>query len=66
MIDVDPGAEDENVGHAVHALAPATPDYAPAGQFRHALALLPPVTVEYVPAGQFVQWTLYYPACTKQ
>ncbi len=39
--------------HAVHALAPVSFEYVPAGQFVHTLALVAPVTPEYAPAMQF-------------
>ena len=38
----------------MHALAPVTPEYAPAGHFTHASALLAPAAAEYAPAEQFV------------
>ena len=50
-----PGKVVVNVdGHAVHALAPAVFEYAPAGHCTHALALLAPATPENAPAEQFV------------
>ena len=48
----DPRLEDEELGHAVHALAAAVLEYVPAGHETHVLALVAPATDEYAPAGQ--------------
>jgi hypothetical protein len=50
----------------MHALAPVTPEYAPAGHFTHASALLAPAAAEYAPAEQFAHAVApaapYFPA----
>ena len=52
-MDVDPTTEEEEpVGHAVHALAPAVTEYAPAGHKTHAVELLAPAVTEYAPSAQ--------------
>jgi hypothetical protein len=42
-MDVDPSVEDDSAGQFVHALAPDTAEYIPAGHSTHALALVAPV-----------------------